>query len=255
MISAHSTAKFLMIALLAANLVVAAAWLARDRLTAYGILPAPEPSRIELEPRPLPAIESPQESSGAEEPSPAMVAAETEPREDPVPKPASQPADEDENDIPPQQALATPASPDPPANTICAIVGPFSERDAAQTAAAEIHAAGGSVEWRPETISAAPVYLVYVAPAANKDAAVATWRALRAQSIEAFIIPSGERRNGISVGVFSEQPRAQAQRQRVAELGHPVQVATMERSATAYRLLANVAPEALVGQPHVPCEP
>lgn len=252
---ARSTAKFLMIALLAANLVVAAAWLARDRLTSYGILAAPEPSRIELEPRPLPAIDSSQESSGAEEPSPAMVATETASREDPGPKPAPQPADEDENDIPPQESLATPASPDPPANAVCAVVGPFSERDAAQTVAAEIHAAGGSVEWRQQTISAAPVYLVYVAPAVNKDAAVATWRALRARSIEAFIIPSGERKNGISVGVFSEQPRAQAQRQRVAELGHPVRVATMERSATEYRLLANVAPEALVGQPHVPCEP
>ena len=250
---ACATAKFLLIGLVAANLVVLAAWLAQDRLTAYGILPAPEPSRIELEPRPLPALGSSEEGEDGEERATATTdAADIELPEQPGPAAAVQFVDEDEG--PPPEELAAPAIPDAPANAVCALVGPFSERDAAQTAAAGIRAAGGSVEWRPETVSAAPTYLVYVVPAAAKDEAVETWRALRAQSIEAFIIPSGERKNGISVGVFAEQPRAAAQRERVAKLGHAVQVVAMERSATVFRLLARAAPEALIGQPYVACK-
>lgn len=247
---ARSIAKFLMAVLIAANLLVAAAWLAQDRLTAYGILPAPEPVRIELEPRPLPAIGSPPQGSSGKEPGAALAdAADSGSQEDPGPEPTPQAVGEDEGDDQLRKDL------DAPANVVCAVVGPFSERTAAQAAATAIRAAGGSVEWRPETVSTPPAYHVYVVPAVAKNAAVETWRALRAQSIEAFIIPSGERKNGISVGVFAEQRRAEAQRQRVAELGFTVRVAAMNRSATVFRLLAKVAPEALAGQPHVACAP
>lgn len=250
---ARATAKFLLIGLVAANLAVAAAWLVQDQLTAFGILPAPEPSRVELEARPLPAIGSSEEGADGEEHATATTdAADTRLPEEPGPAATAQFVNEEEG--PPPEDLAAPASPGAPANAVCALVGPFSERGAAQTAAAGIRAAGGSVEWQLETVSVAPTYLVYVVPAAAKDEAVETWRALRAQSIEAFIIPSGERKNGISVGVFAEQPRAAAQRERVAKLGHAVQVVAMERSATVFRLLARTAPEALIGQPYVACK-
>lgn len=216
----HAILKGVLIALVVANLAAVAAWWAKDDLVAIGILAEPPPRHIELGKLPLPPIEA-------------------------VPP-------EDESD--PAGAEAVPPAPEqPPTVASCVVAGPFQDQAAAQTLAARFEEAGGSAEVDAETVAAAPAYLVYVAPD-GAEAGARAWEELTAQAIDAYVIPSGARKDGVSVGVFSDQDRAEAQRDRVAGLGHSVLIERLPRTATRYRVTGREVPPDLAGTAVVPCD-
>ena len=78
---------------------------------------------------------------------------------------------------------------------------------------------------------------------------------LTAQGIDAYIIPSGTRKNGISVGLFSIRELALAQRDRVVGLGYSVLVRPLRRTSMVYRVVGlDVLAEGLADVAAVPCE-
>ena len=208
----------------AANLAVALAWLGRDGLVAAGWLPEPAPMRIDLPPQPLPPVV---DAVGAGDGSSTPVAPlESQPQRRPV-----QPR-------------------------TCIVLGPFGTPDEAAAIGERIDSAGGESALVEDTEVGEPDFFVYVEPAASRALAHRTWRELVAQGIDAFVIPRGERENGVSVGVFSRRELAEAQRDRVSELGFPVGMRTVLRSHVAYRLEAWDAPdETVAGLPSEPCAP
>ena len=211
-------------ALLAANLVVGAAWVARDRLVAAGWLVAPSPTRIDLPPQRVPLMDR---GVGVERTAPVG------------PPPAAEPE--------------TPAVPVVPA-TICTAFGPFQARDLALALGKRIESAGGSVRLVEQAEVGTPDYLVYVEPAASRALAHRTWRELVGLGVDAFVIPRGERENGVSVGVFTRSELAVAQRDRVAELGFSVVMRTVRRSHTVYLLKAwDAPPHTVAGLAGGPC--
>lgn len=244
--------KWLLVLLVFANLAVLAAWLGPSQLRAMGALPPAVPQQRELARLPLPAAEAP----AAEEP--LAVASDAERRPAEAPDPAEMPAVPAE--MPGAERVAATTAPDPPAMPPpampetealrCALVGPFPDQAAAQAARERIVAGGGSAQLQAEENVR---YTVLLPPAASAAAAGRTRRALRQQGIDAYVMPAGEQRNGISVGVFQSRARALAQRQRVAELGYAAQVVESKRPA-AYRLLARAPAGALLGLPQAACE-
>ena len=207
-----------------ANLVVGAAWLGRDRLVAAGWLAGPGPVRIDLPAQPLPvAVDAESEVDQRQAP-----AAPPEPL--PQPRPAQRGA--------------------------CVALGPFETRDEATAIGDEIVAGGGETLIVEDSEVGEPDYFVYVEPAASRALAHRTWRELVAQGIDAFVIPRGERENGVSVGVFSRRELAEAQHSRVSELGFAVATQTVRRSHVAYLLHAWDAPaEAVADLVKRPCSP
>ena len=207
-----------------ANLVVGAAWLGRDGLVAAGWLPEPAAVRIDLPQQPLP--------------------------------PAVDPASE----VVQREAPAAPLESLPPPEAVrrgtCVALGPFETRDEAMAIGDEIAAAGGETRLVEDSEVGEPDYFVYVEPASSRALAHRTWRELVAQGIDAFVIPRGERENGVSVGVFSRQELAEAQHARVSELGFSVATRTVRRSHVAYLLHAWDAPaEAVAELARRPCGP
>ncbi len=244
--------KWVLIGLVAANLLVAAAWWAKDDLVKAGLLGGPPERRVDLAKLPLPPIEVVEPE---EEPAPVVNedaasppdSAETPPELDEAPAPAAE-AD--------SSALADLAEPRaaPPTTLTCVVAGPFEDKSAAKSLAARFEAAGGTAQVDAETVEAPPKYLVFVAPA-SKQAAARTWQELTAREIDAYVIPRGARANGVSVGVFSVQDRAVAQRDRVAALGHSVLIHQQSRTRTVYRVVGRGVPdEGLVDAAVVPCE-
>ena len=246
--------KWVLVLLVIANLAVLAAWLGPPQLRAMGALPPAVPQQRELARLPLPAAEAP----AAGEPLPLAPDVEHAPAE--VPDPAETPAAPAEMPAAAEAAAATtaPEPPAMPAPTVpetealrCALVGPFPDQAAAQAARERIVAGGGSAQLQAEENMR---YTVLLPPAASAAAAGRTRHALRQQGIDAYVMPAGEHRNGISVGVFQSRARALAQRQRVAGLGYAAQVVESKRPA-AYRLLARAPAGALAGLPQAACEP
>ena len=138
----------------------------------------------------------------------------------------------------------------------CVALGPFATRDEAMAIGDEIAAAGGGARLVEESEVGEPDYFVYVEPAASRALAHRTWRELVAQGVDAFVIPRGERENGVSVGVFSRRELAEAQHARVSELGFPVATRTVHRSHVTYLLHAWDAPDEAVAElASRPCGP
>lgn len=246
--------KWLLVLLVIANLAVLAAWLGPPQLRAMGALPPMVPQQRELARLTLPTTDAP--AAGA----PVSVAPDAEPTPAEVPGPAETPAASAEMPAAAEATAAATAAEPPamPAPAVpetealrCALVGPFSDQTAAQAARERIVAGGGSAQLQAEENVR---YTVLLPPAASAAAAGRTGQALRQQGIDAYVMPAGEHRNGISVGVFQSRARALAQRRRVAELGYGAQVVESKRPA-AYRLLAWVPAGALTGLPQAACEP
>ena len=118
-----------------------------------------------------------------------------------------------------------------------------------------LRAAGASAGIEEQALAVEPRYLVFVDPALSRDEARRTLRALKAQGIEdAAIILSGERANGVSVGMFTTRDFAFARQQRVATLGYSVNVRSLNQDQVVYRLrVLGASPEALAGTLYAPC--
>ena len=259
--------RWLLLLLVVANLLLLAAVYWKKPLQSLGWLPAPSPQRVDLPWQPLPPTSTlttsggvtavqdaaaPQESTAhqpdqwrnAELETPAasqtnlQVAAESPPSADAPGEP-----------IQPELATTTPSLPaepnldeQPQSTLACIVIGPFTNENDAQAAMARVEQAGGKPRLQTETISAAPDYLVYVEPAVARDIATRTGQALKSQSIDAYVIPSGTRQHGVSVGVFKDRNRAVAQQKRISELGYVVKMDILDRSATMYRIVARDVP-------------
>lgn len=242
--------KLLLILLVLANLAVVAVWLGLDQGLSARLLPPPPPTRVDLGPWPLAESDPAAAADQAGDESAPMPNAEAAPSAQSEPASATDSSNETATQPPPQIAAAAPA---PPSQVLdCVVLGPFASAEAAAAAAARITAAGGQAAVEQEPASAS-THLVYVEPASSEQAAFAILEALAAQSIDAYVIRSGARRNGVSVGVFSKRELAEAQRSRVAALGFEVAVHPPGEGA-AHHVVASQAPADSLGDaPQTPC--
>ena len=279
---ASKALRWVLALLLAANVVVVAAIFGIVPLALMGWSSTPPPHRVDLARLPLPAITPlPNDvapSALASEPAAppkadlshedeSALAVHVDPNlptaaEPQLPVPADVSADIEPSNAAPAgegeagkeeagKEEAAPALAAEEEQTLaCIVLGPFTNEAVAQAAIERVERAGGAPQLQTEAIAAPPHYLVYVEPAIAKDVAVRNWQALRSQAIDAFVIPSGELENGVSVGLFKVRELAQAQRERVSQLGYSVKMRTVDRSATVYRVVArNVRASALVEEP------
>ncbi len=80
-------------------------------------------------------------------------------------------------------------------------------------------------------------YWIYLPPTEKREDAVALVKALRERGVQdIYVEPAGERENAVSLGVFSERPRAQRRFREIRELGFEPQIARRNRQGTVYWL-------------------
>lgn len=237
--------RFLIVALVVlavANAVVLGAWIYRDDLQDAGVLPAAElPTRADVLEAALPAIRP--MPDGRED---ADTVADAGNEKIAAPEAA------DERAVP-----VTPAVADAHPKTerfACVVAGAFETRQLAVEARRRLAEHSARTRVLVESVAGEPDYLVFVAPPEEREAAKALVSELEAQGVSSYLLPSGPRAGGISVGLFRSQARALAQQTRVGSMGHDVRLATIDRKRQVYRVRAqDVSTAALVDLPHRPC--
>ena len=116
----------------------------------------------------------------------------------------------------------------------CVMLGPVDDYDVAETLAMRIRQDGGRALIQDRDILSRPDYVVHVEPSASRDLAMRTLRELKGQAIDGQVISGGGLANAVSVGVYGLLARAEARRERVADLGYDVDIARVERRRTVY---------------------
>ena len=130
-------------------------------------------------------------------------------------------------------------SPPAPAARVCVAMGPFEAVEKAQALKATVEEAGGRAEIVEEALDHGADYLVYITSPGSRANARRMLEELQGRDVDGHIIAGGELENSLSVGVFTRERFAQAQRDRVAELGYDVHLELLPRQSTVYRLLAD----------------
>lgn len=146
--------------------------------------------------------------------------------------------------VAPRTAPLPPEAPPPPPP--CSTLGPFDNEVAAESLQRQLEAAGWGVVRREMKQQVADGYWVYVAGLTSADDQGRVLRALRRTGIQdAFAMPEDPEFR-VSVGIFSEQPRAEDRARRVRVLKLDAQVTERMRDANVTWLdIPGVAPATL----------
>lgn len=123
--------------------------------------------------------------------------------------------------------ISTPA----PETSVCTMVGPFEELLQAEYFSERLLALNLVAEVRQITVTGKAGYWLYLPPEASRKEALRRLGELQRRGIDSYVIPSGERANGISLGMFSKQEGVRALRNKVTKMGYSpvIMVVTPER--------------------------
>lgn len=134
----------------------------------------------------------------------------------------------------------------------CGASRPFANLREAMSHATRLEAAGGHAEVREAVARGRPDHVVYIEPAASRDAARRVLRELEGQSIGGQVVAAGPLENAVTLGVFAEPASAEALAARVAAFGYAVRHMALEREHTAYVVLSRTGSAARPAPP-APC--
>ena len=116
----------------------------------------------------------------------------------------------------------------------CRTSAPFADFRDAMAFASRVEALGARTQVREAIARGRPDHVVYVEPAASRDAARRILRELEGQSIGGQVVDEGALANAVTVGVFAERAAADALVARVRAFGYPVRRRALDRAHTVY---------------------
>lgn len=144
---------------------------------------------------------------------------------------------------------------------LCTLVGPFAESGDADSLAQRLQALDIAADIRGLEVSDGQGYWVHLAPELSQREALRRLHELQAKQIDSYIIPRGELANGISFGMFSRQPLAEARQAELIALGYDAKIREVERThretwvvmpaPQAQALAASLWDELLAGHPEL----
>ena len=136
----------------------------------------------------------------------------------------------------PSQSLPPPAEPEAPPRR-CHSLGPFPDPAAARVLADRLSSSGVETVLRNRDTEVSGGWWVYLGPERSRQAAQALTPRLAAGGLdEYYIVPSGDMRNAISLGVFRERGRAEYQAAEARRLGFEPSVRERLVTETAFWL-------------------
>lgn len=119
----------------------------------------------------------------------------------------------------------------------CYTFGPFRELAVLRRLTRELKPYIETVDFRGREEKEQPLYWVYIKPAKNRKAAIATGNRLKANKInDYFVIRQGKKVNGVSLGYFRNKKGATSLLKRVRKLGFDVVLEPKFKSYTVYWL-------------------
>ena len=118
----------------------------------------------------------------------------------------------------------------------CRTSAPFADFRDAMAFAGRLEALGARAQVREAVARGWPDHVVYVEPAASRDAARRILRELEGQSIRGQVVDEGALANAVTVGVFAERAMADALVARVRGFGYAVRRRALDRAHTVYMI-------------------
>ncbi len=143
-----------------------------------------------------------------------------------------------EADEPPlAEETPPPEPPEPPSEPICASVGAFGKRSQAELLSVRLLAQGVKTEIASEAINEQAGFWVLIPPQPDRETAIKIAKQLEAAGVDdIWRFTSGKLAHAISLGLFRDQERAQARRDKIAAMGFEPEVQPRYREKTNYWL-------------------
>lgn len=114
---------------------------------------------------------------------------------------------------------------------VCFRAGPLPDEADAAAVVERALSLGFEARWEAlELVTGPPDLQVHLPPLPSAEQASRAVRELAALDIEAFVIPDGDLRGGVSLGTFTATEAAEARRAEVARLGYPVRIVEIPRA-------------------------
>ncbi|MGH1486460.1 MAG: SPOR domain-containing protein [Cellvibrionaceae bacterium] len=117
----------------------------------------------------------------------------------------------------------------PPVQPLCTLVGSFKRLLKAEYFAERLVALGLVAEIKNLVVASEPGYWLHLPPEVSRKEALRRLSELQGRGIDSYVIPSGNLANGISLGMFSKQDRAQAMQERIKKQGYKPQITNVPR--------------------------
>lgn len=119
----------------------------------------------------------------------------------------------------------------------CRVSPVITSKEALAAAVIEVTSMGGVPLVLEKVFEAAPDFQVVVEPLRSSNEARRVRQELIGQEIESHVITNGALRNGVSIGLYSDEKLAEGRRQRVSKLGYQVAVSKLERTHVLFRMV------------------
>ena len=114
--------------------------------------------------------------------------------------------------------------------SLCTLIGPFSELLAAENILEHLRALEVEATMQNVEVPEGPGYWVYLPPEDSRKAALRRLRELQSRGIDSYVIPKGDLANGISFGMFSQEALADKRLEVMRRQGYNAQMDEVKRS-------------------------
>lgn len=118
--------------------------------------------------------------------------------------------------------------------SLCPVIGPWENQDAARAGVVQLQAAGVSAKVRALAIEKDRLSWVYLPPFESRDRALVVLQELQDRGVDSFIVKDGEDANAISLGYFSSAESAEGLRVKMRNAGYPAFVRETSKTVTEY---------------------
>lgn len=113
---------------------------------------------------------------------------------------------------------------------MCKMVGPFDTEQAANILIERLSVLDVAAQVHPVELSSGKGHWVYFPAQSSREAARQRLAQLQSRGVDSYIIPKGDLKNGISLGVFSEKALADARVAELQAMGYAPKVQIIDRS-------------------------
>lgn len=133
------------------------------------------------------------------------------------------------------------------AEPVCTIAGPFADPDRGAVVRERLLALGVESNLQAFEIDAGESYWVYLPPEPSQQQALRRLHELQAKKVDSYVIPKGDLANGISFGMFTQQPLAEQKQANMRKMGYQAEIKSVARTQKELWLLLSPGQAGKIG--------
>lgn len=132
---------------------------------------------------------------------------------------------------------SSPAKSTTNSRSLCTLVGAFPNISKAERFVEKLAALGVGAKIKHLLVSSTVGYWLHLPPQTSRKEALRRLSELQRQGVDSYIIPDGNLVNGISLGMFSEEKRANELKNSIVDLGYQPEILSVPRERREFWIL------------------